>query len=508
MPTFLTNLLKRFRGPVAGISGLPQQGVASQNFQVAGQTLRPTAPAPAAIPIGQQFAQQIASLPQEQFLRGLGRQPTIQGQIKAGPPAPTGIVSPTQATTPPPPTAALGGTPPVVGGISPEMQGLASTLGITGTPQEQAAALRQALGLEESPEQKTQREALQTSLQQLVTLQSELAKARAPQSTITELDKAITEQQQALKNLTPEKFLQTQRGLLDVGISQTQLQREVAARREPIAGALSDLIMSRSVLAQQQQAQIEGVQSQIEAARSQAEIQQAIADLVPKKQLPAAIQTEIFKRALPKTEEEKLEARLKEAQISKTEADIQKIQNDISSGVLNDAEIARIDRSPEGKKLQTLNDLKRSAQKYLNLIEEYGYQAAGIGRTLIESAYADFKIKQKEADNLGALTGPDVAILSERVKPLTGLAGAGAALIGGGSAGVIEGVRQIIRNVEEEGRDKFESLKRRNPKYGASEYVQGLGSAFVTLNVRRLSDGTEGTIEEDEFDPDLYELVE
>lgn len=157
----------------------------------------------------------------------------------------------------------------------------------------QATALQDIFN-QETPEQKIQREGLQTSLGRLISLQEQLVQAGAPNETLQQLDEAIAGQSKALKDLTPGKFLETQKGLKDVGITQSQLEREVAARREPIAGALSDLLMSRSLLGQQIEAKQQFLASQAAGIGQQLELQQAINSLVPKRGIPGGIQEKIL----------------------------------------------------------------------------------------------------------------------------------------------------------------------------------------------------------------------
>ena len=157
---------------------------------------------------------------------------------------------------------------------------------------------KELLGLGESPEQKQQRDAMTASLERLISLQSELASAGAPSQTLLELDRVIGEQTKALKDLTPGKFLETQPGLLASGINQTALEREVATRREPIAGALSDLLFSRSVLADAQKANIEAIQGRIQGVGSEMELRQAIASLAPKRGLPEGVANEFLKNLI------------------------------------------------------------------------------------------------------------------------------------------------------------------------------------------------------------------
>lgn len=418
--------------------------------------------------------------------------------------------NPTQATTPSgavvnPQTGQVISAPPTSTGTQPQTPNAAEATGlnailkqIEGMTEEQ----KQLLGLAESPEQKAQRQSMQATLDRLVTLQDELIKASAPKEDLANLDRVIYQQTQALNDLIPGKFLQSTQGLKDVGISQSQLERVVAEKREPIARGLSDLLFSRSILGEIQKQQIESVQARIQAASSQFEIQQALASLAPSKALPLAITSKLLEQTIaPKLETQITEADgrrllvnsktgetikdlgstldLKEMlAIQKTQLDIQNLQRDLQSGVLNEKEIKAVDASPEAKKLNTLYDFRAKADRYLTQLEQYGLEPFGRGKTFLDQAYADLKIAYKEAANLGALTGPDVEIIIDAVKPATGIRGASSAIFGGGVSGIKGGVQNLITNIDTDAQRAYSQLIKRNPRFGQSEYVQGLGQPF------------------------------
>lgn len=157
---------------------------------------------------------------------------------------------------------------------------------------------RRLFGFGETPEQTTQRDAVRESLTRLMSLQEQMTKARAPSEATTNLDRIIQETQRSLERFTPSEFLRTQPGLQDVGISQPQLEREVAARREPIARALSDLLFSRSIISQQQQTNIQNIQNQMEGERNQTQIREALLKLSESQKLPEGIQSKLLENFL------------------------------------------------------------------------------------------------------------------------------------------------------------------------------------------------------------------
>lgn len=173
------------------------------------------------------------------------------------------------------------------------------------------------------------------------------------------------------------------------------------------------------------------------------------------------------------------EVELRNAQIAKAWADAK--QTDTSSGALTEAQLTKIDTSPQGKKLVSLSGLYQKSKTYKNLVDTYGFKAEGEAKSLIDRAYADLKISYKEAANLGALTGPDVALLEEAIKPTSG--GAIAYLnykLAGGKEGISSTIDTGLKKAQAEALMNYKQLTSRNPGYGGSEYVRSLISPFAT----------------------------
>lgn len=118
-----------------------------------------------------------------------------------------------------------------VGGMTRGATGGATGIN-TGNPQLDAflqniPQIQQALGIGvESPEQKTAREQQQGTLNRLLSLQEQMLTAGAPSKDITDLDKLIQEQTQALRSATPEELFRTTPQFQGAGITQGQLLRE------------------------------------------------------------------------------------------------------------------------------------------------------------------------------------------------------------------------------------------------------------------------------------------
>lgn len=183
--------------------------------------------------------------------------------------------------------------------------------------------------------------------------------------------------------------------------------------------------------------------------------------------------------------------------IQKETLEIQALQKDLESGLLSDQELAALDRSPQGKKVITLGDLKTKATRYLGLIGQYGYELKGTGKTLLEAAYSELKISWKEASNLGALMGPDILILMDAIKPVTGVTGLGSVMFGGGVSGIKSGVQQLITNIDTDGQKAWQQLMLRNPKYQQSEYAYSLLYPFTKETTTGGSAGGLGQFEEE-----------
>lgn len=173
-----------------------------------------------------------------------------------------------------------------------------------------------------------------------------------------------------------------------------------------------------------------------------------------------------------------LDTQLKKAQIAKTWSDARKV--DTTSGILTEGQLKQIDTSPQGKKLQSLSNLYQLSNTYKKLVDLNGFKVKGDQKAIMDRAYADLKIAYKEAANLGALTGPDIAVLEEAIKPTSG--GASKYLnykLAGGKGGVTGAIESGLASARNEALKNYKQLKSRNPNYEQSEYVQGLITPFA-----------------------------
>ena len=154
-------------------------------------------------------------------------------------------------------------------------------------------------------------------------------------------------------------------------------------------------------------------------------------------------------------------------------------------GYLEETEIKKIDQSPQGKKVKALGDLKGKLKIYRDLVEKYGTETPlGGQKQKLDSAYGDLKIAYKEAANLGALTGPDVTLLEEVVKPATfggffaPFKRALAVLGRSGQGGILSSIDQLVGSIEKDAGQNIKQLLARDPRYSSSFYVQELTRPF------------------------------
>lgn len=183
---------------------------------------------------------------------------------------------------------------------------------------------------------------------------------------------------------------------------------------------------------------------------------------------------------------QKLDLQIKQAQLAKLRKDIGGLG--AFDGYLDETEIKKIDASPQGKKVKALGDLKQKAQGYKELVEKYGTETPlGGQKAILESAFADLKIAYKEAANLGALTGPDVALLEEAIQPATSggflapIKRFGRFITRQGRGSILSGIDQTLGIIDKNAETNFNQLLTRDPRYASSFYVQELAQPFSNV---------------------------
>jgi vacuolar-type H+-ATPase subunit E/Vma4 len=139
-----------------------------------------------------------------------------------------------------------------------------------------------------------------------------------------------------------------------------------------------------------------------------------------------------------------------------------------------DAQVKKIESSPEAKKLMALKDLEGKLNAYREVAAQpEKFDITGSRKAIADSLYADLKIAYKEAANLGALTGPDVAIIQEAIKPTSGGFGALVSYkAGGGQKGVLGSIDTALATLKRQKENNSSTLV---SKWGdVDPYIQNL----------------------------------
>lgn len=183
--------------------------------------------------------------------------------------------------------------------------------------------VKQALGIgQETPEQKQAREAQMAGLQRLQALQESLIKSGAPSDVLANLDKTIKDTSDALKSTAPDSLLSSMPSFQGSGITQGALLRESAARADPIARTLSDLVSSRSIIAEQQQQEHNNLKDQISAIGNITDIQGALAKLTsPDSNLTDSMKNSLFSALVNRASQDPIDKQIKQAQLRKLNLD-------------------------------------------------------------------------------------------------------------------------------------------------------------------------------------------
>lgn len=173
-----------------------------------------------------------------------------------------------------------------------------------------------------------------------------------------------------------------------------------------------------------------------------------------------------------------------------------KKNNGLFDGFLDETDVKKIDVSPQGKSVKALGTLKQKIQTYRDLVDKYGTSSFGKQKAQLESAYADLKIAYKEAANLGALTGPDVSILEEAIKPATNAwfgTQAWRNITGNGKGTILSSLDTALNSVNKNAVNNIQQLYARDPRYASSFYVQEITNPFkdeITLSDDQIKEMT------------------
>lgn len=174
----------------------------------------------------------------------------------------------------------------------------------------------------------------------------------------------------------------------------------------------------------------------------------------------------------------------------------------VFDGYLDEADVKKIDVSPQGKSVKALGTLKQKIQNYKDLVQKYGTSSFGKQKAQLESAFADAKVAWKEAANLGALTGPDVSLIEEAIKPATN-AWFGTQvwrnITGQGKGTILSSLDTALNSINQNAVSNIQQLYARDPRYASSYYVQEITNPFkdeITLSDTEIEELTKDLSQE------------
>lgn len=132
----------------------------------------------------------------------------------------------------------------------------------------------------------------------------------------------------------------------------------------------------------------------------------------------------------------------------------------VSGETLTDAQKLSIQKSPERESITAVKDLLDTLNEYKTQINTYGFESYGPQSAVTDRIYADLQVKYKEAARLGALTGPDLALLEQAIKPASGglLNAAKYGLMAGGKEGVTGAIDSLDASLRRSAQRKLDSL--------------------------------------------------
>lgn len=141
---------------------------------------------------------------------------------------------------------------------------------------------------------------------------------------------------------------------------------------------------------------------------------------------------------------------------------------------LTDDQQNKIANSAEAKAIAAGQKLTDKLLAYEDIVKKYGFQAVGTEKAAIDAAYADLKIAYKDAAGLGALTGPDVKILEEAIKPSSGVLSYPGYALSGGQEGVLKSISTVRSNTEKEIKNNQDRLRAQWGEHADDPYVKAL----------------------------------
>lgn len=183
--------------------------------------------------------------------------------------------------------------------------------------------------------------------------------------------------------------------------------------------------------------------------------------------------------------------------------------------VVSSEEIAK---TTEAKKLAGIVSLNKAIADYRSLIEKYGV-ATGFSpgeRTQLDSAKEAINLALKGAEDLGALQVSDIELITRMIPDVTKEGFFSSVVPSPFKANrALDTLDQVTSQYADKSRLIYDQLVSRGAEYSGDPYVMQLakqlgiseGSETGTIRVKRKSDGMTGTLDANEFDPNVYEKL-
>ena len=152
-----------------------------------------------------------------------------------------------------------------------------------------------------------------------------------------------------------------------------------------------------------------------------------------------------------------------------------------SGATLTDAQRLAIQKSPVNQAITAGKDTLQLLKEYEDKIREVGFESYGVNKAVMDRIYADLKVKYKDTAGLGALTGPDVALLEEAIKPASGGPKQYAQyFLAGGKDGAIAGIESLRKSLETRLQRGYENLQEQYPDSQNDPFMMKIGQGIVS----------------------------
>lgn len=137
---------------------------------------------------------------------------------------------------------------------------------------------------------------------------------------------------------------------------------------------------------------------------------------------------------------------------------------------------AKLASSNEAKAINAFNDLEGAINTYKSLVDKAGAVAWNEeNQASITNAYANLKVKWKEAANLGALTGPDLGLIEDAIPNITGkVAFLNKLRSGDAKQNILDAIDLELSRVSRERENRANTLKNIFPDFEGTDLLEGI----------------------------------